>query len=211
MMTTSNLLRKAYVHIHAGNFQSAIGILESLVSVDPANVEAWEAYMQICTTCEELDLLCERVLQIAEINRIDRESILDYYYFLRQKLESYSSNSGAQKMVVLELVDQFNFTLKDLNSVNPGGQTKFEHGFAWFLGRAIIAPYIALLAIGLNLLFAGNNFGYWILIVLALSVSVGIWKKKFPVVEANRKPPARRAIYPSMDGDDASYHPKLTR
>ena len=207
MKVTANLLHEAYGHIDAGNLQSAIDILESLLSFEPMNVEAWEAYMQICVTCEELDCLCERAIQVAEINRTDRESILDYYYFLRQKLRSCGSEFESQKMITIELVDQFSFTLRDqLNLVDC---TKSQHGFTWLLGKVIIIPYIILLAIGLNLLSVGNNFGYWILIVLALIIVASMWKTIFPLVENNRKPSVHMPTYPSVCGDEISCHPEL--
>ena len=204
-MVMENTLHKAYVHIDDGDLRSAIDVLELLISVNPVNVEAWEAYMQICTTCEELDIICERVLQVAGINRIDRESILDYYYFLRQKLTSRDLDVELQKNVTLELVDQFNLTLKD----QPDDYVKFKYGFAWFLGKAIIIPYLVLLVIGLNLLSLRNNFGYWILIVLALSTLLSTWKIKFPFDESNRKSFIHQPAYSGMRSDEIKCYPEL--
>ena len=178
-----NTLHKVYGHIEDGDLQSAIDVLEFLLSVNSADVEAWEAYMQICSSCEELDFLCERVLQVVGINRIDRESILDYYYFLRQKLTSRDLFIESQKSVTLELVDQFNLTLNDQSN----DYVKFKYGPAWFLRKAIVVPYVVLLMIGLNLLSVRNNFGYWILMVLALSTTISIWKEKIPFDESGRK------------------------
>ena len=90
MSSQIELIHQAYQCTQAGDFRSAGNILESLIGVDPLDVEAWEAYMQISSTCDELDILCERVLQVPDINSVDRKSLLDYYFFLRHRKESGS-------------------------------------------------------------------------------------------------------------------------
>jgi len=208
-----NHLDKAYGYIESGNLQLAIGILETLVNADPMNVEAWEAYMQICGTYDELDSLCEQMLQHPEINLTDRESILDYYYFLRQKMRSRGDGYESQKMITLELVDQFNYTLIDRSFISQSNKDdpNLEYGFVGFLGKAIIVPYVVLLVIGLNLLFIGNNFGYWILIVLAISIIVRMWNIIFPVAKVTRKVSVRQRNPSSKLSDELSYRQGLIR
>lgn len=210
-MIKANLLHKAYLHIDAGDLPSAHKILDLLISVEPMNVEAWEAYMQICGTCDELDRLCERVLQIAEINRIDRKSILDYYYFLRQKIRYCDLESEFQNNVTLELVDQFNLNLQDQASVsiNFGGHASLRHWFVWVLGKAIVIPYIILLAMGLNLLLAGNNFGYWILLIPFLRGFANVRKIIIPVFEVSPNPNGYQIIFPRIANEKNSCCPEL--
>ena len=212
-MDMADLLQKAYVYVDDGDFQAAIDIFESLVNTDPMNIEAWEAYMQMCETCEELDYLCERVLQVVEISRADRESILDYYCFLREKMRYCQITDESQKMVTLELVDQFNYTLRDRSLISKNGtiNVNLEHRLAWFLRKAILVPYIGLVALGFSLLSRGNNFGYWILMVLVISAFIGMWNIIFPVKKTNQRERLRQAESQGMQDDEIQYHPELIR
>jgi hypothetical protein len=174
MSMTANLLRKAYACIDAGNFQDARAILNSLVNLDPTNIEAWEVIMQISETCEDLDLLCES----ADLDSTDRESLIDYYYFLRHKLKYYGTGTEARKMVTFELVNQFTYTLKEpslVNSDNVAGSINRGQNIAKFLGPAITVMYLILFVIGLALISFGNNFGYWIIMILVLGIAVVLW------------------------------------
>jgi hypothetical protein len=192
MMTImADLLHKAYEHIEAGNVQYARAILESLINTDPMNIEAWEACMQISETCEELDYYCEQVLQIPELNPTDRESILDYYYFLRQILRANNTRESAPKMVTYEMVNQFTFNLKDPQSGNSKdivNSVDFEQGLAWLLDKAIIVLHIVLLITGLKLINLENNFGYWIIMVLFISVFVNLWNIILPIADTDQMP-----------------------
>jgi hypothetical protein len=191
MTIMAELLLKAYKYIAAGNVQYARAILESLINTDPLNIEAWEACMQISETCEELDYLCKQVLQIPELNPTDRESILDYYYFLRQTLRTDSVKAGAPKMITYELVNQFTFRLKDQQSNNSNDAISiegFEQGLTWLLDKAIILLHIILLVTGLKLINLGNTFGYWIIMVVFISIFVSLWNIILPFPETDKFP-----------------------
>lgn len=185
MTPATDFLHEAYLHIEAGNDPYARALLESLVSLDPLNVEAWEAHMQICPTCEELDELCDRVLQVRELTSAERESLLDYYYFLRQGLKARQT----QTLVTFELVDQFTYTLKEQVAVQPATSmlnTNLRQLFEGWLEKAIIALYGLLFLTGLKLIAMGVQFGYWILLMLALSIFINLWNMLFP---ENKKTP----------------------
>lgn len=169
-MAEATLLQKAYLHIHAGEIQPAVELLHALVSEDARNVEAWEAYMQLCGTCDELDRLCERALQVAGFSRLDRESILDYYYFLRQRLSTLDEAGRVRPPIQIPGPD----------APASSDGIEIEHGLAAFLGRAIVVPYLVLLVIGFSLLASGETFGYWILMMFALSIIVELWNAYFP-------------------------------
>lgn len=189
MTIMANLIYKAYEYIEAGNIQYARAILESLVNTDPLNIEAWEACMQISETCEELDYYCEQVLQLPGLNQTDRESILDYYYFLRQILRANIAKTSVPKMVTYELVDQFTFNLKSSQSNDSKdvlSNLDFERGLAWSLDKAIIVFHIVLLITGLKLIDLGNTFGYWIIMVLFISVFVNLWNVILPVTNSDQ-------------------------
>jgi hypothetical protein len=184
MTPATDFLHEAYLHIEAGNAPYARALLESLVSMDPLNVEAWEAHMQICPTCEELDELCDRVLQVRELTPAERESLLDYYYFLRQGLKAQQT----QSLITFELVDQFTYTLKEQAPVQPASSNagfSIKHLFEGWLEKAIAALYLLLLLTGFKLIAIGMQFGYWILLMLAFSIFINLWNMLFP---ENKKP-----------------------
>ena len=211
-MITAKLLDNAYLQIDLGDCQSAINILDSLVSTDPGNVEAWEAYMQICKTGEELDGLCERVLQIAVISHLDRESILDYYYYLRQKLGSKVFDIEFQNEVSLELMNQFDLAMDVQLSVfaKSGWHTKIILGLNKLLASTMIAFRFILLAMGSNLILVGNNFGYWILSVLALNILVGLWEREIYLIFRSNQIHSRcQSAGADFRRDEISYHPEL--
>jgi hypothetical protein len=173
----NELLQTAYTHMDAGNPQSARAILDSLVNIDPTNPEVWEACMQISDTCEELDRLCDRMLKTPGILPNDRESILEYYYFLRQKLRIKRTGGKEPKMITFELVDEFSYTLKSTVEKKPDASENdhVEQGLAWWLGKGILLVYLALFAVSLQLIHTGNDFGYWIILTLALSMFFNLW------------------------------------
>jgi len=209
----TNLLHKAYENAHAGNVQSAIDALETLVCMEPMNVEAWEAYMQICGTCEDLDILCERVLQISGLTETDRESIVEYYYFLRQRFKSCNLNFERQTAITLELVDQFDFTITSQPQF-PGKSdvfVRFKRFFVRLLGKIIYIPYLVLLFAGLNLLSAGNNFGYWVLVVLLLGICSSLWRVNLKMVDAHQKLFARQVIFSHKRNDEIGCSPEFIR
>lgn len=212
MSVAENLLSKAYVLIQAGNFHHASRVLDSLLLVDPMNVEAWEAYMQISESCEKLDDLCGRILLLSELTPMDRESILDFYYFLRRKLRAFDEQVATQEMITFELVDQFTYTLRYqfATTQNDAAFDKnFEQRLAKFLRKVIIIQYGALLTLGLKLFSAGNNFCCWIILVLAISILISLWNVIFHVTENHSKPRTPQLIFSSARKDKILTQPKL--
>jgi len=212
-MTTimTNLLHKAYGDINAGNVQSALDVLERLVQVDPLNIEAWEAYMQICETCEELDSLCERILQVPGIIEINRESIFDYYYFLRRNFKSCELKFGPQRNVTLEVMNQFSFSLID-ESMAPNkldSSSVFQKSFIRLLGKVMFVPYIILLLAGLSLIFAANSFGYWMLVFLVLGFFISSRTLNPSIAESNKDQATSPSIFSNKRGDQIHYRSEM--
>lgn len=165
------LIRQAYQCTEVGDFQSAGNILESLLDVDPLDVEAWEAYMQICNTCEELDILCERVLQVPDINSVDRKSLLDYYFFLRQKKESFETYGVNHEKITFIVVDQITCVKNDEQPVlDHVCKHSLKRGLTFILNGYMFVSYIILLIAGFSLLISNNYFGYWIIAVLLITI-----------------------------------------
>jgi hypothetical protein len=169
------LIRQAYQYIEVGDSQAAGNILESLVNIDPLDIEAWEAYMQICNTCEELDIICERVLQVPEINTVDRKSLLDYYYFLRQKKESFDMYGGKHERITFKIVDHITCIQKDAQPIlnNVDELESFGRSIVFLLNAAMFVSYAVLMIIGFRLFSSNNNFGYWIMAVLLTEIILG--------------------------------------
>ena len=193
MPTPSDFLQEAYLHIEAGNDQYASALLETLVSMEPLHVEAWEAYMQICPDCEDLDDVCDRVLQVRGLTSAERESLLDYYYFLRQGLKARQAFADTPAMVTFELVDEFPLTLKELTSTpqNPSNESKWLKAFfTGWLEKSLTIFYGLLLLVGLQLVTDGMQFGYWMLLMLAFSIFVNLWNMVLP--EARKPSPPKR-------------------
>ena len=176
-MVAEKLLYDAYEHINADDFRSATDVLESLICSNPLNIEAWEAYMQICKTCDELDFLYERILMVTGLREEERESVLDYYKFLQKKLRSCDDGIELQKKVILELVDQFNFTSKDqaFTSEQASANSQIKIEIVRLLGNTVVFSHFVLLILGLTLIYAGNDFGYWILLVPTFSTVINFW------------------------------------
>lgn len=165
------LIRQAYQCTEVGDFQSAGNILESLLDVDPLDVEAWEAYMQICNTCEELDILCERVLQVPDINSVDRKSLLDYYFFLRQKKESFETYGVNHEKITFIVVDQITCVKNDEQPMlDYVCKHSLKRGLTFILNGYMFVFYTILLIAGFSLLISNNYFGYWIIAVLLITI-----------------------------------------
>ena len=212
MSGAPNFLDEAYVQLQAGNLQEARQLLDLLVNDDPMNVEAWEAYMQTSESCEELDDLCERAIQFPDLAQTERTSILDYHCFLRQRIRVCNEKAEAPEVILLELRDQFTYTFDHRSSAalnDPGSKKDFERQIARFLGKAILIPYCVLLTTGIKLLSAGNNFGYWIILMLAITILIGRWNMILHVAEIDMKPRVPPLEFISTRQDIIASQPKL--
>jgi len=183
MSTYDDLLEEAYWHDRNGNNQYAKALLESLVSIQPHNVEAWEAYLQLCQTCEELDFLCERVVEIDGLSSWDIESILDYYYFLRQNLKMQIESLDERTMVKFELIDQFTYTLVDHKSskAHPReSQSSLGKENHRLPGKVILIFYFMVSIAGIKLMNHGTTISYLILLAVMVGILMSLWKMIFP-------------------------------
>ena len=212
MRATPNLLYQAYVQLQAGNLHDARQLLDLLVSDDPMNVEAWEAYMQTSESCEELDDLCDRAIQFPELAQTERTSILDYHCFLRQRMRVFDEKTEAPAVILFELRDQFTYAFDDRSSMAPNDSSNekdFERQIARFLGKAILIPYCVLLTAAIKLLSVGNNFGYWIILMLAITILIGRWNMVLHVAGIEMKPRVPRLEFISTPKNIIASQPKL--
>ena len=92
MSISSHLLERAYQLIDANQLQNAEMVLDALVRVDPKNIPAWEAYLEIHQCCGDLEWGMERVLNIKELSFEEREEILAYQTYLMERTNKPEEN-----------------------------------------------------------------------------------------------------------------------
>jgi hypothetical protein len=168
--------------------------------------------MQTSESCDELDNLCDRAIQFPELAQTERTSILDYHCFLRQRIRVCDEKAEAAEVILFELRDQFTYTFDHRSSaaLNDSSNKKdFERQIARFLGKAILIPYCVLLTTGIKLLSAGNNFGYWIILMLAITILIGRWNMILHVAEIDMKPRVPPLEFISTRQDIIASQPKL--
>ncbi len=91
MVLTNRLLEQAYDLVQAGRFRNAALVLDALVREEPRNIEAWELYLQISSTREELERLARRVCLTAELSSDEKETILSYQRYLLRRWQGKSA------------------------------------------------------------------------------------------------------------------------
>lgn len=93
MPISSHLLERAYRLIDAKQMQNAELVLDAVVRVDPQNVEAWVAYMEIHRDYQNLEWLKERILRTREINPQDKSELLLYHAVLIEHLRKLETET----------------------------------------------------------------------------------------------------------------------
>ncbi|MCC7119742.1 MAG: hypothetical protein IT310_14550 [Anaerolineales bacterium] len=93
MPISSHLLERAYQLINANQMQSAELVLDAVVRVDPQNIEAWIAYMEIHRNCSDLEWLKGRLLRTREISEQDKFELLQYHAVLVEHLRALESGA----------------------------------------------------------------------------------------------------------------------
>jgi hypothetical protein len=76
------LLRRAYALAEAGKLDAAAKLLEKIVHDHPELIEAWEFYLQICTSTQQLHRIACQVSLSKQIDSNYKQEILAYYRFL---------------------------------------------------------------------------------------------------------------------------------
>jgi hypothetical protein len=80
-----HLLERAYQLINANQLQNAELVLDAVVRVDPQNMEAWQTYLLIHKSQNDLDWLKERILKTKELNQMDKAQLINYYLYLTKQ------------------------------------------------------------------------------------------------------------------------------
>ena len=81
------LLDQAYYFIEKNHFTEAQSILDQILNEDPQNVEAWDAYISICSTQNDLEGLKNHITDVWDTRVRDRDYLFATQRFVLQRLE----------------------------------------------------------------------------------------------------------------------------
>jgi hypothetical protein len=81
------LLDQAYDYIGENRHTDAQDILDQVLSADPQNMDAWDAYIHICNTQYDLEGLRTHISNIWNSEVRDRDYLLATKRFVLQRLE----------------------------------------------------------------------------------------------------------------------------
>jgi len=81
------LLDEVYDHINRREYKDARNILERILRAEPQNVEAWDAYISICSTRNDLEGLRSHIFSVWETRVRDHDYLLATQRFVLQRLD----------------------------------------------------------------------------------------------------------------------------
>jgi hypothetical protein len=81
------MLDQAYYFIGKNRSTEARSILEQVLSADPQNMEAWDAYIHICNTQNDLEGLRNHIVDVWNSGVRDRDYLLATQRFVLQRLD----------------------------------------------------------------------------------------------------------------------------
>lgn len=81
------LLDQAYYYINKNRQLEAQSILEQVLSADPQNMDAWDAYISITNTQNDLEDLRNHIVQIWDSKVRDRDYLRATQRFVLQRLD----------------------------------------------------------------------------------------------------------------------------
>lgn len=140
MSISSHLLERAYQLIDANQLQNAEMVLDALVRVDPKNIPAWEAYLEIHQCCGDLEWGMERVLNIKELSIEERGEILAYQTYLMERTDKPEENDAnvqvsptvniapeqeidsQEETVMFELLGEYEYPVREIEPKRKEGQ-----------------------------------------------------------------------------------------
>ncbi len=81
------LLDQAYYFIGKNRREEAQHILDQVISADPQNMDAWDAYIHICDTPRDLEGLRNHIVNVWNSEVRDRDYLMATKRFVLQRLE----------------------------------------------------------------------------------------------------------------------------
>src|SRR5690348_15132331 len=94
MPISSHLLERAYQLINANQMQNAELVLDAVVRVDPKNIEAWIAYLEVHQDRSDLEWLKDRIARTREISDQDKNELLQYHAVLIEHLKKVEAGTA---------------------------------------------------------------------------------------------------------------------
>jgi hypothetical protein len=85
------LLDQTYYFIGKKHYAEAQLILDKILHADPQNVDAWDAYIRICTTQRDLESLKNRIMNIWE-TRVHDDYLQATQRFILQRVDDKISS-----------------------------------------------------------------------------------------------------------------------
>lgn len=180
MSISSHLLERAYQLIDANQLQNAEMVLDALVRVDPKNIPAWEAYLEIHQCCGDLEWGMERVLNIKELSIEEREEILAYQTYLMERTDKPEENdanvqvsttvniapeqeiAAQEEAVMFELLGEYEYPVRKIEQKKKRRSRKmFVYKLPDYVWHAI--GLLLLFYISIKLLVLGYLFGYMLM------------------------------------------------
>lgn len=81
------MLDQVYYLISENRYTEAQRILDQVLSADPQNMDAWDAYIHICDTQSDLESLRDHIINIWDSGVRDHDYLLATQRFVIQRLE----------------------------------------------------------------------------------------------------------------------------
>jgi hypothetical protein len=176
MPISSKLLCRAYQFAETGDQENVVRLLDSILLVDPRNIEAWEFYLQTCTCIEQLDQVADRVQQTKILSEDEKGDILDYYLYRLDKFEEQAPRP--EQFPEIADVDPFivPHDLANLEEAHSLPTFRKKPNFAWISTKNVVPLTIILLIVTYILdKTIPNNGLIGFFIVLALSFLYIYW------------------------------------
>ncbi|MCX6060359.1 MAG: hypothetical protein NTW69_19710 [Chloroflexi bacterium] len=86
------LLDQTYYFIGKKHYAEAQSILDKILYADPQNVDAWDAYIRICTTQRDLEGLKNYIATIWETRVQDQDYLQATQRFILQRVDEKMSS-----------------------------------------------------------------------------------------------------------------------
>ena len=85
------LLDQTYSYIGKKRYAEAQSVLDKILYADPQNVEAWDAYIHICTTRRDLEGLKNYIARVWETRVRDEDYLQATQRFILQRVDEKMS------------------------------------------------------------------------------------------------------------------------
>jgi hypothetical protein len=182
MPISSHLLERAYQLINANQMQNAELVLDAVVRVDPKNIEAWIAYLEVHQDRTDLEWLKDRIVRTREISDQDKNELLQYHAVLIEHLKKVEAGtarahtvqsfsfrqidelSAKNEKVSIELLDVFDYpAAKNEPMAQKPPRRRRWHGIDLSspVNQAVALLFIFFAAV--RLFISGYLFGYVLL------------------------------------------------